>query len=255
MLATSGSEAARASGLPACLPPITASDATVRQVTDHGLLVLADRRTVKVEGLLFPAGVQDKAPDALRRQSIAALRTLLNERHIVLRARPPLLDRYRHLRAQVVLLSPVGDVWLQSELLGKGLARVSIAPDRPECAAALYAAEDEARRAGRGLWASPVYAVRSPDSLRWSDLGTFQLVEGTLVSVAVRGSRGYLDFGRDWRTDFTVTIAPADMRAFRAEDVDPYSYDGKLVRVRGWIDRLNGFEIEAASPEAIEILK
>jgi hypothetical protein len=249
------SQAAFATGVPSCLPPVTTPDAVVLRVADNGLLVLADRRVVKVEGLLFPAGARDNAPDTLRRESLATLRTLVMGHHVTLRARPPRLDRYRHLRAQVLMSAAAGETWLQAALLSKGLARVSIAPDRPECASEMYAAEDQARQAGAGLWASPAYAVRTPYSLRWSDLGTFQLVEGTLVSVAVHGSRGYLDFGRDWRTDFTVTIAPADMKAFRARNIDPYSYNGKRVRVRGWIDRLNGFEIEAASPAAIEVLK
>jgi len=45
------------------------------------------------------------------------------------------------------------------------------------------------------------------------------------------------------------------MKTFRAENIDPYSYSGKQVRVRGWIDHRNGFETEAGSPESIEVLK
>ena len=74
------------------------------------------------------------------------------------------------------------------------------------------------------------------------------------MNASVRAGRAYLNFGRDWRTDFTVTIAPEDLKAFRAANIDPASYAGKRVRVRGWIERMNGFEIEAAVPEAIEIL-
>jgi hypothetical protein len=94
-----------------------------------------------------------------------------------------------------------------------------------------------------------------PESLRWHDLGTFQIVEGTVQNVTVRSSRGYLNFGHNWRTDFTIVIQPRDMKAFRAADVDPYSYANRTVRVHGWIDRLNGFEIEAASPAQIEVVK
>jgi len=67
--------------------------------------------------------------------------------------------------------------------------------------------------------------------------------------------RAYLNFGRNWRSDFTVTISPDDMKTFRHAGVDPYAYAGKRIRVRGTIDRMNGFEIEVASPEAIEVLK
>ena len=71
----------------------------------------------------------------------------------------------------------------------------------------------------------------------------------------MRGNRAYLNFGQDWRKDFTVTIAPEDMKTHRSTGIDLQSYAGKNLRVRGWIDRLNGFEIEAEVPEQIEIVK
>ncbi|HEY1637364.1 MAG TPA: thermonuclease family protein, partial [Rhizomicrobium sp.] len=161
------------------------------------------------------------------------------------------LDRYGRLRVQAML--PDGK-WLQRELLRRGLVRMSIAPDRRECAPELSAAEAEGRGSAMGLWALPAYAIRTPESLHWRDLGTFQIVEGTVLSVKVSGGRAYLDFGRNWRTDFTVTIAPDDMKTFRRKEVDPYAFSGKTVRVRGYVDRLHGFEIEATSPESIEVI-
>ena len=68
------------------------------------------------------------------------------------------------------------------------------------------------------------------------------------------GGRAYLDFGPDWHTDFTVTIAPADMANFRREQVDPRLYAGKTIRVRGIVQQFHGPEIEIANPEQIEVL-
>jgi hypothetical protein len=73
------------------------------------------------------------------------------------------------------------------------------------------------------------------------------------VSAAVK-TRGYLNFGADWKYDFTATIAPEDMKTFRAAGIDPESYAGKTVRVRGIIEWHNGPEIEIASPDDIEIV-
>jgi endonuclease YncB( thermonuclease family) len=242
---------AAAAQLPACLPPVEGAAAKVASVQANGVLVLEHHRTARLESLLWPARDQDKAAAALSRQGVAAVRNLASGQTVVLRAAPPKLDRYGRLRVQAML--PDGK-WLQRELLQRGSARASIAPDRRECARELYAAEAEARSAGAGLWALPAYAIRTPESLRWRDLGTFQIVEGKVVSVKVSGGRAYLDFGPNWRTDFTVTIAPEDMKVFRRDAVDPYAYSGKTVRVRGYIDRLHGFEIEATSPESIELL-
>ncbi|HEY1960909.1 MAG TPA: thermonuclease family protein [Rhizomicrobium sp.] len=248
----SGSAWAATAALPACLPP-PAGDVQVTQVQDRGVLLLKDRRTVKLESLLWPSD-SDGAAASLAQQARNRLAALVANRSVELRIAAPKTDRYGRLRAQVVF-GGTADPWLQREILREGLARVAIAPDRTECATALYAAEAEARAAQRGLWAYPAYAIRTPESLRWRDLGTFQIVEGTVQNVAVRSSRGYLNFGRNWRTDFTIVIQPHDMKAFRAANVDPYSYANKTVRVHGWVDRLNGFEIEASSPAQIEFLK
>lgn len=242
---------AAAAELPPCLPPVVFAAAKVVNVQANGVLVLEHHRTVKLESLLWPAGDPGGAAAALSREAVTALRNLASGRTLILRAATPKLDRYGRLRVQAML--PDGK-WLQRELLRRGLVRMSIAPDRRECAPELSAAEAEGRGSAMGLWALPAYAIRTPESLHWRDLGTFQIVEGTVLSVKVSGGRAYLDFGRNWRTDFTVTIAPDDMKTFRRKEVDPYAFSGKTVRVRGYVDRLHGFEIEATSPESIEVI-
>jgi len=244
---------ASAGALPACLPPVEVAQAHVVRVEKNGVLVLTDGRAIKPEGLLLPGNDMNPAAGSFHDAAMAALGDLTINETAILHAQKPKEDRYGRLRAQIETTDR-DEPWLQVSMLRRGLARVSVAPDRPECANELYAAEAEARGAHRGIWSSRAYAVRAPESLRASDLGTFQIVEGQVMNASVRGGRGYLNFGRDWRNDFTVTIAPEDLKAFRAANIDPASYAGKHVRVRGWIERMNGFEIEAAMPEAIEIL-
>jgi hypothetical protein len=95
--------------------------------------------------------------------------------------------------------------------------------------------------------------VRSPENLG-RDRGSFQIVEGKVESAAVKGGRAYLNFSGDWKNDFTVTIAPDDMKTFRKRHVNPRDYAGKTVRVRGLIDWYRGPEIELMGPENIEVL-
>ena len=45
------------------------------------------------------------------------------------------------------------------------------------------------------------------------------------------------------------------MKTFRAMGVDPLGYKGKLIRVRGMVQSLNGPEIEVANPKQIELLQ
>lgn len=238
---------ARAAPVPACLPPLAGTE-RVTAVVDNGVLRLAHGRVARLEGLLWPSA---QLSPGLRQRATAALRQLVASQVIGLRALQPRLDRYRRLRVQALL---PGDRWVQSLILQQGLARVSIAPDRAECAKEMYAAEARAHAARVGIWAQPAYAIRVPGSLRRADLGTFQIVEGKVLSAKVTSGRAYLDFGQNWRTDFTVTIDAEGLKRFRAANIDPYSYTGKPLRVRGYIDRRNGYEIEAMSPAQIEML-
>jgi micrococcal nuclease len=237
-----------------CAGPVEASGVEVSRVEKDGVLVLADGRAVRAEGLLLPAGARDHAPSFFADQAVSLLSDLSAGRRVTLAMQVPKEDRYGRLRAQVFFTERSDEPWLQIAMLKRGLARVLIAPDRRECASELYAAEAEARRKGYGIWMSQAYAVRMPDDLGGT-LGTFQIVEGKVLSAAVKDGRGYIDFGTDWRKDFKVTISPDDLKRFRDIGVDPRTYAGLTLRVRGFVDQLSGFEIEAASPQAIEVIQ
>jgi hypothetical protein len=242
----------QASAQPSCAPPVEIRDLAINRVEINGVLVGTDGRALKLEGLLLPGGTRDHAPEEIAREAVSALNDLAAGHLVTAAAAVPKRDRYGRTRGQL-FIADEGDVWLQIAMLEKGLARVAIEPDRRECVKELYAAEAEARARHAGLWALPQYAIRRADQVSAHDLGTFQIVEGRVASAAVK-SRGYLNFGADWKHDFTATIAPEDMKTFRASGVDPESYAGKIVRVRGIVEWHNGPEIEIASPDDIEIV-
>ncbi len=130
------------------------------------------------------------------------------------------------------------------------MARVYTFADNRKLAAEMYALEKEARNAKRGIWANPYYRLRRPGETS-DDIDTFQLVEGTVIDAARIKKRIYLNFGPDWRSDFTATISP---RASRIFSNDLLALKGRKIRVRGWIKSYNGPEIEVSHPEQIEIL-
>ena len=138
----------------------------------------------------------------------------------------------------------------------KGLARVSVRFGDPACARALLAAEQAARAAKLGLWAEPVYVIgkaEDPAGVLGSR-GQFGLVEGKVLSVRESGGTIYVNFGRRWSEDFTVTIAKRNERVFSAAGLEPKSLAGRRVRIRGWIEERGGPWVEAARPEQIEVL-
>ena len=128
-------------------------------------------------------------------------------------------DRYGRLLAQVYRDD---GLWIQGELLRLGLARVRVPADTRALASDMLAIEDEARRNRRGLWRNPRLRVRTVRELG-RDLGSFQLVQGRVLDAERRGDRWYLNFGDDWRSDFTVVIPAYALPDFVAAKLDPYA--------------------------------
>lgn len=197
-----------------------------------------------------PLGRPADRPWPLAAQARDALAALAEGATLRLEPAAQRIDRYGRLLAQAFLDD---GRWLQGEMLRAGLARVSTTVGSRARAAEMLALEAEARAARRGLWASPIYAVRSPLEVR-DDVGAFAVVEGAVVGAHRVKKRIYLNFGADWRDDFTVTIDTASLPQFGASGLDPLSLAGQRIRVRGWVERYNGPAIEATHPEQIEVL-
>jgi hypothetical protein len=133
------------------------------------------------------------------------------------------------------------------------MARVYGFADNRALLPEMLAHEAAARTARRGIWADSFYAVRTPETAdRY--LGRFELIQGRVLDVAVVRGRAYLNFGADWRRDFTATLAPPVRRLFEAEGIDPMIYRGRIVRVRGWLKSYNGPMVDITHPEQIEVV-
>jgi hypothetical protein len=66
------------------------------------------------------------------------------------------------------------------------------------------------------------------------------------------GATIYVNFGRRWTEDFTVTILKRNERNFTAVGLEPKTLAGRQIRVRGWVEERGGPWIEATRPEQIE---
>lgn len=230
----------------------------VTAVLDGDTLELEDGRRVRLAGIeaAKPPRSANPADGRVWPLAEAATRALsdLALDHRVLLHGPAPVDRHGRLLAHLVRED---GLWLQSALLVRGMARVHTRPDARAYAAEMLAGEDAARNAGRGLWRSRVYAVREAadaDELT-RDRDSYQLVEGVVLAVSKGGGETWLDFGADWRNDVTVHIGRAAMREVTRVGIDPLSYEGRRVRVRGWITLRNGPMIEITHPEQIERLE
>jgi hypothetical protein len=85
--------------------------------------------------------------------------------------------------------------------------------------------------------------------------GRLALVEGRVLSVRLSGSTIYVNFGRRWSEDFTVTIAKRLERMFTAAGMEPKSLAHRNVRIRGIVEERGGPWIEVTRPEQIALVK
>jgi micrococcal nuclease len=236
--------------IPASLQP--GETGRVAEVIDGDSLRLASGLVVRLAEIDAP---REAPGDPHGAQATAALRALVAGKTVQLRYGGLRRDKRGRALAQV-FVPGAQPVWLQREMLARGLARVHTWPDNRAEAQTLLNAEATARIARRRLWASPAYAVRVSDPnhlVRYNR--SFQLVEARVTQVAERRGRVYINFGENYRTDFTITVDAAAARLWPGGAAGLQQLQGKTVRVRGWLSDFNGPAIRANHPEQIELLR
>jgi endonuclease YncB( thermonuclease family) len=229
------------------------------QVVDGQTLRLLGGREVRLVGALAPSAF-DAAAETGRWPPAEAARRALEQiatgRDLRVVTDGRRTDRYGRLLAHVFVESGSGAVWVQGELLRAGHARAYLPGGSNACFAQLLASEAAAREARAGLWSETAYRVQSASEVRslLGLVGTFQLVEGRIATVTGLRSAVYVNFGADWRTDFTISIRGAARREALSRWTDLAVLGGRLLRVRGWIERRGGPLIDIQDLSEIEWL-
>ncbi|MBV8536721.1 MAG: thermonuclease family protein [Alphaproteobacteria bacterium] len=219
--------------------------AAIAGTIDGETLRLVDGRELRLAGIGVPLSAPAVADEA--RQALAALADQ-HEAQIYYEERRN--DRYGRIVAHLVI-SP--DLWLEAELVGRGLARVETTRDTAAAAADLLAIEAAARAARRGLWMLRDYRVRDAGELgRWRD--SFQIVAGRIAAGHKSPGRMWLEFAGARGRALELEIPSAANRPFRAAGLDPSSLIGVDVRVRGWLRWQDGPIIEVDHPAQIELI-
>jgi endonuclease YncB( thermonuclease family) len=242
---------------------------TVSRVIDGRTFVLDGGSEVRLAGVeVPPLPLLDEASAAPGGAAAKdALAALAGGDDVVLRRAETLSDRYGRVVAYAYVERDGDELFMQGELIASGFARVGDRVGSRACAMELLGREKAARQAKLGLWANSYYQVLNAETPAdvLAHQGRFVLVEGNVVSVRESGSTIYVNFGRRWTEDFTVTISKRNQRNFAAAGLDVNGLAGRRVRVRGWIEERGGTagstgggsaagspRIEADHPEQIE---
>lgn len=233
------------------LPAVGAERFRAAGAADGTTVILDDGSTLRLAAVRVPAGGAGAARDAgLAAAAQAALDGLVRGRVLLVEGAER-FDRHGRRLVQPVLEDGTRPALA---LLSAGLVRIEIPEEAGAGLAGLYAAEAAARAEGGGIWARPEFAVLDAAAVPAGRSGRFAIVEGRVVEADAWNGRGYLNFGPDWKTDFTITATPRDMRAMKRAGLDWAGFAGRRVRVRGWLEDYNGPMIEIRSVAAIEVL-
>lgn len=229
---------------------------SVVRVIDSETVLLDDHQEVRLIGALAPRS-PDLAPNAQawpeEEAAMAALKAMVLGRSVSLATAGRAEDRYGRKLAHLFVDRDGERAWVQGELLSGGHARAYGLPGSYACMRELLAHERAARDAGSGLWANAAYAIRSARATR--DLlrrrNSYELVVGKVAKVATTKARTYINFGADWRSDFTAGIEQRVLKANPAWAATLAGLEGKRVEVRGWIQYRNGPYIDIEDPSQI----
>jgi endonuclease YncB( thermonuclease family) len=231
--------------------------AKVARVVDGRSFLLADGREVRLAEIETPLTVSGDQDEARVEAGLAAktvLETLLLHREVNLSVLGT--DRYGRLVAYAFVRTSSGELLAQREMAASGYALVAPKAPAATCRSYLRDAEQDARGNRLGLWGdsySVVKAAADPADVL-VEQGRFVLVQGRVMSVRESGGVVYVNFGRRWSEQLTVTLLKRNEGIFTGAGLAPKALAGHDIEVRGWVEERGGPAIEVSRPEQIEVV-
>jgi hypothetical protein len=159
-------------------------------------------------------------------------------------------NRYGDLHGKIMLLD---GRWLQEELIAKGYAFWSGEPGYPpDLRRRLVEAERAASIEKLGIWRHfRIVNANQSEQRYWN--GQFIIAKGVVREVYRGASATYINFGDDWRSDFTAAIPSRSRKKFVQGDWTIASLKNRSITVRGFVRFYNGPYLELDFPEQLEI--
>jgi len=217
-------------------------------------LALADGRIVRLGGIDAPS--RYRGSPELAEAARDKLSDLVAGRPAELLLLASGTDRWGRIVADLALTTgEAGEFSAATALLQAGYARVRPEFDTRGCASARLETEEEARRAGLGLWRDPAFAVApAADGRRLRKFdGQFVVVEGRVRRVGFGRSRLYLDLGPRGGATIVVERRLQPILVRSGNPVD--ALVGQTIRARGALDDRFGPRIDVSDPAMIEIVR
>jgi micrococcal nuclease len=251
------------------LQPFGVLNGTVVHVSDGDTVRLNTGHSVRLLDINTPETAHDDRPaEPLANQAKTALETMVLNQPVQVQLGARVYDPYARVLGHVYLRNGSRNAWVNGGLVRGGFAHVYTFPDNRVYGPELLKLEAAARKEKLGLWALPRWQIHAAESCcEETDIGRFVLVRGTVKAIAKVGNRTFLNFGTDWRTDFSVVIDDKQQKFFRPTKVKgeknrdqrpPFNFNnylGQEVLVRGVAQPVNGILVRVTHPEQLQVIK
>lgn len=148
-----------------------------------------------------------------------------------------------------VYLKEVEQDWINEILVKNGMARVqSDRFTRPDLSK-LYRLEGYAREKKQGFWKSEEFEIWNANDYKGPESG-YQIIVGRVVKISDSRNFFYINFGENWRKDFTAAMSkllmtPEDKKYLKTMTKN------SIIEVRGVLRKWNGPFLELYSIDHI----
>ncbi|MFC3051452.1 thermonuclease family protein [Kordiimonas pumila] len=157
-----------------------------------------------------------------------------------------------HLGQKIAHVVIDNTIWLQHALLLGGHAWHYARIADPDVFALLYQAEQKARRNEAGIWAQNA-RLSLLASAETATPGQFQIIRATVLSVTKRGKKIFINFGKDWRTDYTVQMPVSLLDGYQQRGIPVMALTGQHIEARGWVEWAGGPQIILSGYNQIQL--
>lgn len=226
----------------------------VESVVDGDTIVLSNGRSVRYLGIDTPevrrreAGGWKYSPERFALEAKKTNEDLVSGQLVTLEFDRSKEDKYGRLLGYIYVQGKM----VNEEMLRRGLAIFALYLPNGKYADKLISAQEEARRAKRGLW-SECPAISAGEAARY--VGWVVSVRGKVSSVGVGRNSCFLYFETGSQKDLTAVIWKNNIPFFVKEGISPPdSYRGKTIELIGKIKFSKGPEIVVFHPSQIKTI-
>lgn len=225
----------------------------VKYVYDGDTFTTTDNKKIRLLNInTTETAKKNKSSEKYSVEAKNKLKELIDNKEITLTYDKEKKDKYNRYLAYVYLKD---GTFVNAEMLKSGLAHLYSFPNNIAKYEELKKAENIARNQNLNLWSDTRWQVQNANSQKPIEkfrFGKYQMFKGKILNLVQVNDKIYLNFGNNWRTDFSVEIKTKDLKYFNFNPLEYYK--NKTVIVRGILIPVNGGLINVTHSQQIEII-